>query len=166
MAIVMFVLKGLGWIVLALLVLLVGVPLLLLAGWLSWAHFVQSPLYAANYFDGRVEIERVLESRRWHWGSLPWNGGFGCTYAIAALPISASIESPDSWADMWQETPIRIPDGKMNILERCTYLWPKSLVERLNTAASKPGSYYIYGHNTLLLYSSGENVVAKICFGD
>lgn len=144
-----------------------AIPLAALAVWWLWAHFVQSPNFAANYFDGVVKIESVLESRRWHWGSHPWAGNsFGCSYAIATLPADASPRPPKNWGQNWDETPVQVSDGNHDILGDCTYLWSESLIESLTNAHGKPGSYYISGSETLLLYSPGEKIAARIRFGD
>ena len=161
----------LGWVAISWLALLIALliilPLILLMSWLSWAHFVQSPLYAAKYFEGLVKIEDLQESRRWHWGSHPWaDDALGCTYAIATLPDDRPIEPPSKWSDMWEDTPVRIPDGQHDVLNACTYLWPDSLVTRLQNAHDQPESFYSYGRQTLLLYSPAENIVARIHFGD
>ena len=92
---------------------LIALPMILSVVWLGWAHFVQSPQYAANYFDGVLNVDEVVESRRWIWGRHPWAGrGFGCTYAIVNIPESASPMPPESWSANWKTTPVETSEGR------------------------------------------------------
>jgi len=130
-------------------------------------HFIQSPRFASTYFEGLLDIEGVVESRQWHWGSHPWAGNvFGCSYAIANTSKNASLTPPKDWQADWVETPVTVPDGRHDILGECTYLWPEELTARLIQVHDQPGSFYSSNSETLLLYSPRVGIAAKIRFGD
>jgi hypothetical protein len=151
----------------SLLAALVILPVMLFLAWLGWAHFVQSPRYAASYFDGILETYTVAESRRWHWGSHPWAGtSFGCSYDIAYIPKSASTNPPLNWKADWIETPVVVPDGRYDILSECAYLWSDELVAQLTKASNNPSSYYASSLESLLIYSAKEGIAARMRFGD
>ncbi len=147
--------------------ILITLPIALVVAWWSWAHFVQSPRFAETFFEDLLEIEDIVESRRWHWGSHPWGGrDLGCSYAIVNISKKVPLALPMDWEADWTETPVTtVPDG-FDILAECTYLWSDKLVARLTRAHNKPGSYYSSTSETLLLYSPQEGVAARIRFGD
>lgn len=159
--------KTAGRILLGLIGLVIALPVLAFLAWWGWAHFVQSPRYAANFFAGLVEFEDVVESRRWLWGRHPWGGSaFGCTYAIVRIPKTASPTPPATWERDWAATPVIVRDGRHDILDECRHLWPDALNARLIRAHDTPGSYYRSGPEVLLLYAPKEDLAARIRFGD
>lgn len=161
------VVKRLAIILSSVLAVLVMLPIVAIFVWWFWAHFVQSPLFARTYFEGLIEFDDVVESRRWHWGHHPWAGlTFGCSYAVVNIPKASPSSIPKNWKGQWVETPVTVPDGRHDILGECTYLWPGDLSSRLNRAHNNPGSYYTATSETLLLYSPIEGVAAYIRFGD
>ncbi len=146
---------------------LITLPIVLVMVWWSWIHFVQSPRFASTFFEDLLDIEDVVESRRWHWGSHPWaDNVFGCSYAIASISGNAASTPPANWHADWVETPVAVPEGRHDILGACTYLWPEELNARLIRAHDEPGSYYSSNSETLLLYSPKERIAASIRFGD
>ena len=163
----------LGYLILGAVVLL---PVAAIAAFWGFVHFVQSPLYAAQYFNGLTKIERVEASRRWHWGAHPWGGhALGCSFAIATLPLDAPATPPVrqndkrfpwNWPSEWESTPVATKAGHHAILDDCAYALSEELVLRLRKAHDAAGSFYVAGLEQLFIYSPEHRIIARIRFGD
>jgi hypothetical protein len=129
--------------VIALFGTLISLPLVAIATFWLYAHFIENPRFARLSFENTLEIDKVLASRRWHWGAHPWGSFYsGCAYAIVSLPDTAPIVPPQSWSVPWTQTPVRISNGRHDALEECLYLWSDDLGHRLIRIHDSPGAHY------------------------
>ena len=155
--------------------LVIAAVLMLLA-----STFVQNRGYADRVFQGVVQYDHVLASRRYH----PLFGGplIDCTYAIVALAHSAPDAPPttdnsirpgnnrEDWkfAGAWQPTPAsRIP-GTTETLAR--HICEKHLGDELTTTvlvgAKMEGGWHHGNSETIWVYSKPIGVAYVLRYGD
>jgi hypothetical protein len=129
----------------------------------------QNATYANKFFSGLVAYDKVLASRKWHFGV------FGCSYAIVSLKYGANSSPPSSWLgnQAWSKTPIHLPgstqaDHPKDIALVCISkgLFSSDVATRLQKSINEPGSHYWLFEDTLSIYSEPQRIAAFLRYGD
>lgn len=131
----------------------------------------QNSTYAEKQFENKVKYRDVLASRRW----LSLGEFLGCTYAVVSLDDSATDTPPANWMRdaNWHPTPVHPPQsthyGKnANPASTCVSqkIFSTSTADRIESAVSEPGSYYLQIGETMFLYSRSQKIAAQVRYGD
>ena len=159
----------------ALCAVLAGLTLLilLLAGGCQLYATIAGLGYARDFWDGKVAVEAVLASKRWHDPIGDPFMGIACTYAVVTFDATTAdriqAEGPGSVLDLdWRPTPAPGPgDRDENYVSsfECASE-TRGLGPRIEAALAEPGSWYILEHESAFLLAPSARLAAKFRYGD
>lgn len=167
--------KIVGYAVLALLAL----PVIAVVAFWSW-HWVEDIRYAREFFGGRVDIVRVIASKRWQDFRDP---GIACTYAAVEFSQvtaeSLRAYGPEAvigdslqrihwgrWDVPWMETPaIGLSDSVIAPFQCLRHL-PAGYGELIRIALSEPGSWYYEDRENGSFLSAEHRLAVILRYGD
>ena len=158
---------------------LLALPVMLLIGLYGWA-WVDDVRYARDFFKGRVEIVRVIASKRWlDFGER----GLGCSYAAVefseetadrlraggpeALAGSDRIKFPwYIWNVPWQRTPATGVSDHVLAPFSCLRHFPKRDADLIKQSLLEPGSWYYEGREIGAFLSAEHRLAVSLRNGD
>jgi hypothetical protein len=143
-------------------------------------------IYAAQVFDGVVDYDKVLVSRRWHrfgWAVMPYSGKLDCTYAVVHLSATAPAAPPEPdltiqlpqnafvFPGAWQPTPgPTMHDPEFGLWSRCRDLIGQDVFADMETALAEPGGWWRADLSnieaTYFVYSAAHSIAYRLRYGD
>ncbi len=145
---------------------LIALPLFAILGVYAYNAVFVNPKYTAQYFEGQLEIGKVLASRRWHrLGAEGWD----CSYAIAEISPDLPPDPPESWQIEWKPTPAApLGETTRDAVDFCRTYYSEDTQARLESALTTPGSFYDRDGvgETVWIYAPRHRIAARIRYGD
>lgn len=157
---------------------LITIPLILLTAFCT-SIWIDDVRFAREFFAGRVEVDRVIASKRW----FDLGEGIGCTYAAvefseetaetlrAAGPEALSGESGrpfpwNKWDGTWKRTPAGGVSDHVLAPFSCLRQLPRRYAELIAEALEEPGSWYFEGQEIGAFLSADHRLAVSLRNGD
>ena len=131
----------------------ISIPLILVTAFCT-SSWIDDVRYAREFFAGRVEVDRVIASKRW----LDLGEGIGCTYAAVEFSEETAdrlrAEGPEAvsgdgrrrypwskWDGTWKRTPAGGVSDHVFAPFSCLREFPRRYAELIAEALEEPGSW-------------------------
>lgn len=156
-------------------------PLFLVAAYFAW-KWIDNVRFASVFFEDKVEIVRVVASKRWHDSS---DQGIACTYAAVEFSEATAdrlrAHGPKAlvgkgwrrggqqrWDVRWKPTPTQAP-VKIRIEDSswwCLKFLPERERDQVMDSLSKPGSWYYQRGEISTVLTAEHRLAVTLRFGD
>ncbi len=160
---------------------LVVFPLVLVVIFSGW-KWIDNARFARNFFQDKVEIVRVVASKKWHDFS---DDHFACTYAAVEFSEASAdllrAQGPraligrgwfdggvEQWNLSWEPTPTEAPyiDQLDTSSWWCLQFLPKREFDQISDSLTKPGSWFYRDHQVRAILSAEHRLAVTLRFGD
>ena len=157
---------------------LISFPLILLMAFRT-SSWIDDARFAREFFTGRVEVVRVVASKRW----LDFGEGIGCTYAAVEFSEETAdrlrAEGPEAlrgegrrrfpwnnWPGSWNRTPAAGVSDHVFAPFSCLRQFPKRYAELIAESLEQPGSWYAEGTEVGAFLSADHRLAVSLRNGD
>jgi hypothetical protein len=136
--------------------------------------------FAREFFEDKVEIVRIVASKRWHDYS---DNYIACTYAAVEFSEATADKlrahgpkaligkgwlpnGRERWNPPWRQTPPDSMDERRNVPFECLKFFPKREAALISESLLRPGSWYYENGEVGMFLSVEHRLAVRLRYGD